>query len=363
MYNTLLRGLTTHPPKPHRFVTSGLESNINPFFKVKHTPLKPITISNYKITRVRLPTHAEIAKQNLPDIIKTRSYPWKGTCPRDNWIDFDNRYSEFIKTRLKILKYYAPNVIGCKDISYPAIRELFSYVIRYIANKYPGVISLRVTKGIYRINNRHLGKIYFVNVAQENGFKLLTILSECVPIDFTILHRVDGVYYVIASNSLFSINWQVSDRLGFDIIKLHGTSPGWQPGELMYNKYVWFFDNYVSSGKITRRVNIFVVNTPDLFLPVHKPRVPLDSEIGNTEGYRLQDLFLRRELQTFHLLPISGLIVFGVQTFTQRLDTLSYSELLEVRNYVSKWDDYTANYHDRDTWLPVIDKYLKDNKP
>jgi len=42
------------------------------------------------------------------------------------------------------------------------------------------------------------------------------------------MKNINGKYVVIASNSLFAINWQRSDRIGFDIVKLHGKAPGWQ---------------------------------------------------------------------------------------------------------------------------------------
>lgn len=71
-------------------------------------------------------------------------------------------------------------------------------------------------------------------------------------------------------------------------------------------------------------------------------------------------MYLRRETQTFHLLPVSGLIVFGVRTYMQRLDTLSYYEIVDVQTLVNKWKDDVAIYHERDTWLPVIDKHIKE---
>jgi hypothetical protein len=39
------------------------------------------------------------------------------------------------------------------------------------------------------------------------------------------MKKINGKYVVIASNSLFAINWQVSDRIGNDIVKLHAR--GW----------------------------------------------------------------------------------------------------------------------------------------
>lgn len=92
----------------------------------------------------------------------------------------------------------------------------------------------------------------------------------------------------------------------------------------------------------------------------HVTRVPLSSEIGVVVGFRLKDLYFRREVQTFHLLSVSGLIVFGVITYMQRLDTLSYYEIVDIQTLVNKWAEDVAIYHERDTWLPVIDKHIKE---
>ena len=103
-----------------------------------------------------------------------------------------------------------------------------------------------------------------------------------------------------------------------------------------------------------------IVNTSKLFLARHVTRVPLSSEIGVAVGYRLKDLYLRRKIQTFYLLPVSGLIVFSVRTYLQPLNSLSYSDLVDIQTLVNNWGDDKAIYHERDTWQPVIDKHIKE---
>ena len=57
---------------------------------------------------------------------------------------------------------------------------------------------------------------------------------------------------------------------------------------------------------------------------------------------------------------MSGLIVFGVRTYMQPLDSLSYYDLLDIQTLVNNWGDDTAKYYERDTWLPVIDKHINE---
>jgi hypothetical protein len=108
-----------------------------------------------------------------------------------------------------------------------------------------------------------------------------------------------------------------------------------QEDEVHFKRHVWYFDT-LRSDIIHKRSTLFLVNTPTLNLPKHHVRTPLKHEIGVAVGYRLKDLYLRREFQTFHVLPVSGLIVFNVRTFTQSLDTLSYEDLVAIQTRVNQ---------------------------
>lgn len=108
------------------------------------------------------------------------------------------------------------------------------------------------------------------------------------------------------------------------------------------------------------RSNLFVINTPKLFLPDHNVKLPKISDIGVKRGYRFNDLYLRRELQTFFKLPESGHIVFSVRTFIQPLNTLSFEDLKNLESLALNYNENSFNYHRANTWLPVLTKYLKD---
>lgn len=246
-----------------------------------------------------------------------------------------------------------------------ACRELFHYVFTYLYTKYPEQYFLNISYNSYKIICYSTKRTYFVkNLATDDVRNLLTILSECVAMDFSILKKTeDNIYRVIASNSLFAVNWHVSERIGYDMAKLHAKAPGWQKGQIHYKNNVKYFDS-IHGPKIWKREGFFIVNTPTLHLPEQKEvKIPLTHQIGIDVGYRLSDLYLRREHQTLLRLPISGLIVFGVRTFTQPLNTLSISDLVEIQKRVMQWDNYTAKYHGRDSWLPVINKSIKTFKP
>lgn len=128
------------------------------------------------------------------------------------------------------------------------------------------------------------------------------------------------------------------------MIRLHGKAPDWQKDKKFYKSYSQAFDG-IRSDILTVRSNLFVVNTPNLYLPNNKVKLPLSEDIGLKIGYRFEDLYLRRELQTFFRLPVSNHIVFTVRTFIQPLSTLSTDDLKSLESLALDYTPDHSNYH------------------
>lgn len=333
--------------------------------------------SNNNLNKLNLPTaiqlntinpedkileYSELSELVLPPIKNYKSKLLKGKGNPNHWILIDNKYNEQMQKRSVILKVHKKDVIGHKKITREACKELFHYVMVYISNKYPHVFKIVIKDNSYKIHNiitNKQFKINNINKARTNN--LLAIISQCVLEDFSIIVKINGNYNIMASLSLFSINWKVSERLGYDMIKLHGIAPGWQVNEIYSRAYTKVFDD-ITSNILKVRSNLFVINTHELYLPNHEVKSPLSMDIGVKLGYRLKDLYLRRELQTFFRLPKSGHIVFSVRTFIEPLSTLSINDLKYLESSALKYNYEVSIYHKADSWLPVLTKYLEDNK-
>lgn len=356
-------GLISSPPKPHGFVTLPLNCGTN-LYKVNHTPFEPSEgPEGYKINPNNpLPDPSVVSNTILVPLLKIRSKPWQGSCSPNDLFTFDNTLLESLKRRSSIVEDYREDVIACRSSAKSAVSELFYMVIWNVKKHHKALYIVEIVDiVIFNVTFIPTNTHYTVNIAEDKSEHILAVLSVLVPVDFTLIERGPNTFNIEATNSLYAINWIPSKRIGKDLISVHGDAPGWQKGEEYYNKY-YIYLSQIRSDIIHKRQNFFVLNTNKSYLPVHNPRVPLITDIGYTVGYRLQDLYLRRELQTFHLLPVSGFILFTVQTFMIKLDTLSHSELIALVSIVKGWDENTAKYHGRDTWLPVIVKYLEDNK-
>lgn len=111
--------------------------------------------------------------------------------------------------------------------------------------------------------------------------------------------------------------------------KLHGPVPRWKN---VFNNYLdTFFDKIVEKKMCPQeRYNIFVQTTPNLFTREPVSSIPpKDSDIGKVMGLRYEDVYIRREKQTFSLLPKSKTVLFTVRTFMEPVTDLNNKELVE----------------------------------
>ena len=221
------------PPSPHTFVSLSLVSSQFSFltsvsnliclknnksvryysevltFK-PHSPLTPSTVSLFNNGSLT-PTHVELAKSIFISLAESETYIIK-TKPShlspDKWLELDTFTKKELSIRKDILKKHGKQVIGSMSGTEMAIRELFHYVFTYMSKKYPQCYCLHILLGkTYIIKNKLTNKDYFIpNLFLHDPVELLRILSVCVPVDFNILVKVEGKYFLKASNSLYSIN-------------------------------------------------------------------------------------------------------------------------------------------------------------
>lgn len=107
------------------------------------------------------------------------------------------------------------------------------------------------------------------------------------------------------------------------------------------------------------RDNYFIVNTPVLYLPSNDLETSTNHIIGSM-GFRYQDIYVRRELQTAMRLPKSDTILFGVRTFITPITMLTDKQLLALHRLYCKIHDTNKEYHKVAIFEPIIRKYIVD---
>ena len=304
-----------------------------------------------------LPSHKEVARSSLPQLrtIKHKMNMGLKPCDFEFWLTIDASYDYFHKTRSELLRDYKENVLSCLPNTDIACKEVFDRVVRSLIQNYPTLFVLQGTGSNESICNLMTNESFYLNTNTP-----LEDASRLAMDDFNILSKnpKDGQYNLVASATLFPAGWKLEERIGYPLDKLHSPVPRWKT--VFRNTVDTFFDK-IADGKMEpqERYNIFVQTSPDLFT-----REPADttspdpSEIGKVIGLRFEDVYIRREKQTFSVLPQSKTVLFTVRTFIEPITELSITELTDFYNGVKLWKDDIASYKGINRWGPVLDKYV-----
>lgn len=74
-------------------------------------------------------------------------------------------------------------------------------------------------------------------------------------------------------------------------------------------------------------------------------------------GPSINNIFLRRERQTFRRLPRTGALIFGVKTTLNTLDELPVDQLQALATEIQSWPEDMAKYKGRDVWGQRVLEY------
>jgi hypothetical protein len=95
------------------------------------------------------------------------------------------------------------------------------------------------------------------------------------------------------------------------------------------------------------------------------------TDLGNTlcQPYALdfdnkpagpEQVFIRRERQTFRRLPKTGAIVFAVKTSIRCITELDVNEIRSLKEEASRWPEAVANYKGRHCWGDCVFRYCDE---
>lgn len=306
-----------------------------------------------------LPSHKQVSRLTLPPFKTIRHKMNMGLkpCDIDNWITLDSSYAYFHKKRRILLKNFKENVIVCLPGSQLACKEVFDNVVHCLTKIYPRLFVLKGIGNDKIICNNMTNESFFLNTNTP-----LEDASRLAMDDFNILTKdpITGQYHLLASATLFPAGWKLEERIGYPLDKLHGPVPGWK--DVFKNALDKFFDKIVEEKMGPKeRYNVFVQTTSNLFTrePVNSTQ-PNPDNIGKKPGFRYKDVFIRREKQTFTLLPQSKTVLFTVRTYIEPITDLDNKELLDFAEGVKLWKSDIAAYKGITCWGPIVEKFIND---
>lgn len=139
--------------------------------------------------------------------------------------------------------------------------------------------------------------------------KTLKDFIRMIPEDICVLRKIDGRYIMVAGLVGFPNRWRPIEKIGKTIDFIHSPVPGFDT-----NKVEQFFE-LMREGKMYRRTNWGVVETPDLYLPYDK------------QG---SGIYFREEIQT--LIKINDSIIFLIYTKVSPIDKIKLLHLIGETN-------------------------------
>ena len=157
-------------------------------------------------------------------------------------------------------------------------------------------------------------------------------IGRLVQEDWLILDRPGGAseYRLIAGNLCFASGWDLRDKIGHPLTRVHDPVPGY--AAQLAPRVNRIFTALRPEHPLWR-LNFSAVGTPELHCPgmdLHKVDAP--------------ERFLRVERQTLRRLPQTGAIVFGVKLFVTPVTDLTAEEMAEFRAALAAFSPEMAAY-------------------
>ncbi|KAL3952161.1 hypothetical protein ACCO45_013878 [Purpureocillium lilacinum] len=202
-------------------------------------------------------------------------------------ITIDKGYLDRIKHRQHLLSNFPDTVLGYVPGGEAPVRELYRYLLtEYLPARFPSLFRLSENVG---------GGALLGEIVEEELFLLLPTPEG---------HRL--VAYVCC----FPSSFDPAEKLGKLLKDIHATVPG-------YDKIGPSMERYFAKlavGRPVKRANWSVQTHPELFACQANPRVKEHEESPDQE-VKMDDTFLRSELQTLSRLPETQAILFSFKTY------------------------------------------------
>jgi len=227
------------------------------------------------------------------------------------WIEPDEQFVPELREKDGLLVERHGEVVGCRQGSEAAQREVLDLLIAHMVRYYPDLLrddgqSLTVppTGAVFRRDDWHDAAI--------------DLAGRLVQEDFCLMAPGEGGYTLEAASLCFPSRWRLAEKLGQPMSIIHDPVPGF--GDKLARPVDRFFD-HLGVDRPVWRVNWSLNDDPTLFQPVR--RQDLDTDEADTARNAGERLFIRCERQTLRRLPSTGWILFTIKTYVDPIASLA----------------------------------------
>jgi len=232
----------------------------------------------------------------------------------DTWIEIDDAFLPYLARKRELLNDHYTDVYGALPGSEAGQQEVLALLLEHLPTRFPTHYQRQAGE----IANLITGERWQVAEWRDRPLDLAGRLVQedlCLMVPNASSSTNSG--YTLGSASLcFPLYWRLQEKLGLPIGQIHAPVPGYaanltRPVDGLFDRLQPQSPGY--------RFNWSIVDTPELFLGLHRQHQMADSVTAERAG---DQLWIRVERQTLRRLPQSHAVLFTVRTYVYPLSIL-----------------------------------------
>jgi hypothetical protein len=229
--------------------------------------------------------------------------------PSEPWIEVDDELGAYLREKRRLLHDERSQVFVELAQSREAQREVLELLTDYLTQHHPEQYS--------RAGRRLRVQILDAEVELEGDAPPLERAARLVQEDLCLMQDVAGRCVLSAGAVCFPTRWDLPSKLGLPLAAIHERVPAYAqdlapPADRFFAR--------IKSGRVFRRTNWTLVDSPALFQPTGKLRTEHAASIDAANAG--ERVWIRMESQTLQRLPRTGAVLFTIRVLRTPLCTL-----------------------------------------
>ncbi|KAH4225140.1 hypothetical protein HBI06_024450 [Parastagonospora nodorum] len=275
------------------------------------------------------------------------------------WLTINNSYIEHHEARMSLLERKQADCVQVRHDGEAACEELADLVVQHLCKAHPDHFTAKLKGRRRHVRNELASKEYAL--VRPFDCHPLGLCARLAVEDFCIWRRGEFTlgWYLQASATLFPAGWNLRHHIGKSLSSI--INDPFEPLPLWHDLPDILNLPYTPTTLYTRHttfIQTLSLTTP-LTSTLHIPR-PADFFSGGVQHLVPQNLYIRREYQSFRQLAKSGAVVMTSRTELTRLtDVAGRREKDDLMAEIRGWGEDEAGFKGRDLWSRAVGSWCE----
>ena len=238
-----------------------------------------------------------------------------------HWIEVDDERPAEMAAKSALLRERHSEVVATLPEGDAGSRECWNLLSAHVIANYPSLY------GDIEYDGNDIVALTDLQTMQRIDVRTMHPVDACgriVQEDVVIMHKRNGAWILAAASLCFPSRWRLSEKLGKDLLGIHGPVPGY--AEQIGDPVDAMFDKFTADRQVWR-LNWTLIDDAELYQPepTNRSEQVLAAFVAGEDLGQL--LHFRVERQTLTKLPQSGDVVFTIRTYVRPLAGLGGPEV------------------------------------